>query len=173
MIFEVLGHTPQVSESAWIAKNATVSGRVAVGENSSIWFQCVVRGDVNAIIIGKNSNIQDASILHGSTGKQNTIIGDNVTVGHRAIIHGCVLESNCLIGMGAIVLDDAIVPSNTIIAAGAVVSPGKHLESGWLYAGIPAKKLRPLTEQEITLQISLTAQHYVEAAKVYSRVQYT
>jgi len=158
---------PTISDTAWIADNATISGDVTVGEGSSIWFQVVIRGDVNTIKIGSNTNIQDHSMVHGSTDGIDTVIGDGVTVGHRAIIHGCTIHDDVLIGMGAIVLDEAIVESNVIVAAGAVVTGGKRLESGYLYAGIPAKKIKPLSEEMIQRYIKDGAQGYVDNKELY------
>ncbi len=161
------GVSPEISESAWIANNATISGNVRIGEGSSIWFQVVIRGDVNRIIIGKNTNIQDHSMVHGSTGGIDTVIGNGVTVGHRAIIHGCTIHDDVLIGMGAIILDEVIIEKNVIVAAGAVVTGGKILESGFLYAGIPAKKIKPITPQMIQEYIIEGAKGYVTNKELY------
>ena len=150
-IIPVNGITPKISKTCWVAENATVTGDVKIGEESSIWFQTVIRGDVNKIKIGNRVNIQDASIVHGTTGGRDTIIGNDVSIGHRAIIHGCTLEDNVLIGMGAIILDNVVVQSNVIVGAGAVVTGGSILESGFLYAGIPAKKIKPLEEGKVCL----------------------
>lgn len=158
------GNEPQIEDEAFIADNATIIGEVSIGKRSSIWYQAVLRGDVGGIIIGENTNIQDASILHCTTGRNACKVGNGVTVGHRAILHGCTIEDDVLIGMGAIVLDDALVPSQTIVAAGALVPQGKVLESGFLYAGIPAKKIKPLSPQQIAM-IKLSALHYVENGK--------
>jgi len=166
-LIEINGIMPTISDTAWIADNATISGDVTVGEGSSIWFQVVIRGDVNTIKIGSNTNIQDHSMVHGSTDGIDTVIGDGVTVGHRAIIHGCTIHDDVLIGMGAIVLDEAIVESNVIVAAGAVVTGGKRLESGYLYAGIPAKKIKPLSEEMIQRYIKDGAQGYVDNKELY------
>jgi len=159
--------TPSIHESVWVADNATVTGDVEIGEESSVWFQVVIRGDVNKIKIGNRVNIQDASIIHGSTGGQDTLIGNNVSIGHRAIIHGCTLEDNVLIGMGAIVLDNVVVESNVIVAAGAVVTGGTRLESGYIYAGIPAKKIKPIEPEKADYYIKGTAAGYVEYSKYY------
>lgn len=161
--------SPKISDSAWVADNATISGDVIVGEGSSIWFQVVIRGDVNAIKIGKNTNIQDHSMVHGSTGGIDTIIGDGVTVGHRAIIHGCTIHDDVLIGMGAIVLDKVVVESNVMVAAGAVVTGGKVLESGYLYAGIPAKKIKAVSPEMIQSYIKDGAKGYVENKELYRK----
>lgn len=167
-IISVKGITPKIAESCWVAENATVTGDVEIGKESSVWFQAVIRGDVNKIKIGDRVNIQDASIVHGTTGGRDTVIGNDVSIGHRAIIHGCTLEDNVLIGMGAIVLDNAVVQSNVIVGAGAVVTGGSILESGFLYAGIPAKKIKPLEEGKTDFYIKGTAAGYVEYKKLYS-----
>ncbi|MEO1451249.1 MAG: gamma carbonic anhydrase family protein, partial [Bacteroidota bacterium] len=133
---------------------------------SSVWFQAVLRGDVGAIRIGKRTNIQDHALLHCSTGRTPTLVGNDVVIGHRAILHGCTVEDAVLIGMGAIILDEAIVPTHTIVAAGALVTEGKTLESGFLYAGVPARKLKPLTPQQIA-GIPTGAAGYVEKAAWY------
>ena len=141
--------TPTIGEDTWLAENATITGDVTIGSQCSVWYHTVIRGDVNGIRIGNKVNIQDGSIIHGTTGGPDTIIEDEVNIGHNAILHGCVLRPQCLIGMGAIVLDLAIIESHALVAAGAVVSGGTVVESGYLYAGVPAKKIRKLTDQEI------------------------
>lgn len=158
------GESPQTTHPVYLAENATLIGRVHIGRESSLWYNAVARGDVEAIFIGEQSNIQDGAILHCSTGRSPLRIGSRVTVGHAAILHGCTLHDELLIGMGATVLDDAVVPSHTLVAAGALVPERMVLESGFLYAGIPAKKIRPLTEAEIA-HIRRSALHYVEMAK--------
>jgi len=168
-IIPVKGITPEIPSSSWIAENATVTGDVICGEECSIWFQVVIRGDVNKIRIGNRVNIQDASIVHGTAGRGDTIIGNNVSIGHRAIVHGCEIHDNVLIGMGAIVLDDVIVESNVIVGAGAVVTSGSVLKSGFLYAGIPAKQIKPLEEGKVDFYIKGTAAAYVEYSKYYSK----
>ncbi|MCL4125965.1 UNVERIFIED_CONTAM: hypothetical protein GTU68_012042 [Idotea baltica] len=161
------GKRPQIENEVFIADNATIIGEVTIGKESSIWYQTVLRGDVGAILIGENTNIQDATIIHCTTGRNACKIGDGVTVGHRAILHGCTIESDVLIGMGATVLDDVLVPSQTIVAAGALIPQGKILESGFLYAGIPAKKIKPITPQQMAM-IKFSAIHYVENGKEHS-----
>ncbi|MEO0471774.1 MAG: gamma carbonic anhydrase family protein [Bacteroidota bacterium] len=159
-------HSPKIDSTARLAENATVIGEVFIGAQSSIWYQVVLRGDVGAIHIGERTNIQDAAILHCSTGRTPCIVGNDVVVGHRAILHGCTVEDEALIGMGAIVLDEAVVPTHCIVAAGAVVPEGKKLESGWLYAGIPAKKIKAISPQHIAM-IKMGAAHYVENADLH------
>jgi len=167
LILPVNGVLPKINETAWVAPNATITGDVTIGANSSIWFQVVIRGDCNKIVIGENVNVQDGAIVHGTNGRSDTILGDNVSIGHKAIIHGCILDDNVLIGMGAIVLDDVHVPSNTIIAAGAVVTSGTKVEAGFIYAGTPARKLKPLDATKAKIYLEGTAAAYVEYKKYY------
>lgn len=133
-----------------------------MGEECSIWFNAVVRGDVNAIRIGDRVNVQDGAIVHCTYEKASTSIGNDVSIGHNAIVHGCDLKDNVLIGMGAIVMDNAVIESNVIIAAGAVVLENTQTESGWIYAGIPAKKVKELTKENAEKMIGSTASHYVK-----------
>lgn len=161
--------TPKLGLATWIAENATVVGDVELKKGSSIWYQSVIRGDVNSIRIGEYTNIQDGSIIHGSTGGKDTFIGDYVTVGHRAIIHGCTIHDYVLVGMGAIVLDGAEIQSDCIIAAGAVVSPRSILESGYLYAGVPAKQIKPIDVTQVRKQLELSATKYVELAEMHRK----
>lgn len=169
LIIPYNGKSPQIHDSAWIADNATITGDVSIGENSSIWYQVVIRGDVNKIVIGDNCNIQDLSMVHGTHGRGDTILGNYASVGHRAIIHGCQIQDNVLIGMGAIVLDDVIIPSNTIIAAGALVTSGMQLESGYVYAGVPAKKLKPIDPAMAKIYIEGTSAAYVGYSQNYKK----
>lgn len=169
LILPVNGVLPRIDESCFIAENATITGDVIIGKDSSVWFQTVIRGDVNKIRIGERVNIQDGSMVHGSVGRGDTIIGNDVSIGHRAIIHGCELKENVLIGMGAIVLDDVIVNENVIVAAGAVVTSGKILESGFIYAGIPAKKIKPLDKGKSDIYIKLTSAGYVQYSQYYKK----
>lgn len=166
-ILTIGGHTPQVHDSAWIAPNAIVTGNVLIGEESSVWYHTVIRGDVNQIRIGSHSNIQDACMVHGSTGGIDTVIGNNVTIGHRAIIHGCVIEDEVLIGMGAIILDEVVIPKHTIIAAGAVVTSGSKLKSGFIYAGVPAQKVKMLSAKHIENYILKGAESYAHHKEEY------
>lgn len=160
-------HLPTLAAGVYIDPQATVIGRVTLGEDVSIWPQAVLRGDVNTITVGARSNIQDGCICHVTHDGPYTpggfplTIGEEVTVGHGAILHGATIEDRCLIGMGAIVLDGAVVQSNVMVGAGALVSPKKVLESGFLYVGQPAIKARPLSDQEIEA-LSYSAQHYVQ-----------
>lgn len=158
--------TPKIGASVFLAENATIIGDVEIGEGSSIWYFAVLRGDVGAIRIGERTNIQDGAIVHCTTGLTPAYIGNDCVIGHQAMIHGATIEDEVLIGMGAIVLDEAVVPRHTIVAAGALVSPGSKLESGFLYAGIPAKKIKPLSQHQIDM-IRLGAAHYVENGKIH------
>lgn len=155
---------PQVAPSAFVAPSAEIIGRVAIGEDASIWYQCVLRGDVHDIRIGRRTNIQDHCVLHTSAGVAPCIVGDDVTVGHRAILHGCEIEDGCLIGMGAIIMDRAVVQSGCLVAAGSLVPEGKVLRGGFVHAGVPAREKRPLSEAERAF-IAASAAHYVELAR--------
>ncbi|MCC2599818.1 gamma carbonic anhydrase family protein [Sphingobacterium sp. FBM7-1] len=149
IILPVRENYPQIDTSVFVADNATIVGNVSIGESCSIWFNAVIRGDVNYIRIGNYTNIQDGVVIHCTYEKNGTDIGNFVNVGHNAIVHGCVVQDHVLIGMGAIVMDRAVVESNVIIAAGAVVLENTRCESGYLYAGIPAKKIKPLTDEQV------------------------
>lgn len=169
LIIEVNGKKPQIDASCFIAENATVTGDVIIGKGSSLWFQAVIRGDVNKIVIGDEVNIQDGAIIHGSYGQGDTVIGDRVSVGHKAIVHGCTVKDDVLIGMGSIILDDAVLHSGCIIAAGAVVTKGTICESGWIYAGTPAKKIKPLSSEQIEQNIGMTAKGYTIFSQFYKK----
>jgi len=151
VILPVLDKLPVWGDNCFIAPNATIVGDVTLGNNCSVWFNAVIRGDVNTISIGNDSNIQDGAVIHATYQKTGTYIGNRVSVGHNAIVHGCVLNDHVLIGMGAIVMDNAVVEQYCIIAAGAVVLEKTICESGFLYAGIPAKKIKPITEEQRAL----------------------
>ncbi len=166
------GIYPQIGTGAFIHPNATVIGEVHIGENSSIWPQTVVRGDVNLIRIGNGTNVQDLSILHVSHKSSNDpegaplVIGNNVTIGHQVILHGCTIEDECLIGMGSIVMDKTVVQKHVLLGAGSLVPEGKVLESGYLYMGRPAKKVRALTAEEIA-HFMYSANHYIKLKNAY------
>lgn len=151
VILPVKGINPKWGENCFIAPNATIVGDVVMGNNCSIWFNAVVRGDVNSITIGNDSNIQDGAVIHATYLKASTHIGNRVSVGHNAIVHGCEVKDHVLIGMGAIVMDHAIVEEYCIIGANAVVLENTICESGYLYAGTPAKKIKPITDEQRAL----------------------
>ena len=148
LIIPVNGKQPILGRNTFLADNATVIGDVTLGDDCSIWFQAVVRGDVNSITIGNKVNIQDGAIIHCTYQKAATIIGNGCSIGHHAIVHGCTLEDNVLIGMGAIVMDHAVIGKNSIIAAGAVVQEKTVVEAGSVYAGVPAKKIKDITAEQ-------------------------
>lgn len=151
---------PQFGENCFLAENATVVGEVVMGDNCSVWFNAVVRGDVHSITIGNNTNIQDGAVIHCTYQKAKTVIGNNVSIAHNAIVHGCTIEDNVLIGMGAIVMDDAVVKSGSIIAAGAVVLAKTIVEPGSIYAGMPAKKVKDVGD-ELKGIFERTANNYI------------
>lgn len=161
LIKSVNGVHPSFGKNCFIAENATIVGDVTMGDDCSVWFQAVVRGDVHYIKIGNKVNIQDGAIIHGTYQKAPTNIGHNVSIGHRAIAHGCTIHDNVLIGMGAIVMDHAVVESNVLVAAGAIVLENSHLESGYIYAGVPAKKVKALTEEAFKGNIERIANAYI------------
>lgn len=161
LIKKVKGVSPIFGKDIYLAENATVVGDVKMGDNCSVWFQSVIRGDVNSIEIGNKVNIQDGAVVHCTYKKAATKIGNNVSVGHNALVHGCTIKDNVLIGMGSIVMDGAIIESNSIVAAGSVVLEGTVVESGTIYAGIPAKKVKDLNEEKINRLISGISDNYV------------
>jgi carbonic anhydrase/acetyltransferase-like protein (isoleucine patch superfamily) len=150
-----------MGENCFIAPNATIVGDVIMGKDCSVWFNAVVRGDVNSIRMGDKVNIQDGAVIHATYQKTKTHIGNNVSIGHNAIVHGCTVEDNVLIGMGAIVMDNAHIGSNTIIAAGAVVLEGTQVEAGSIYAGVPAKKVKNVSQELIHGEIDRIANNYI------------
>lgn len=150
-----------MGENCFIAPNATIVGDVVMGNDCSVWFNAVVRGDVNSIRMGNKVNIQDGAVIHATYQKTQTHIGNNVSIGHNAIVHGCTVEDNVLIGMGAIVMDNAHIGSNTIIAAGAVVLEGTQVEPGTIYAGVPAKKVKNVSQELIHGEIDRIANNYI------------
>lgn len=152
--------TPQFGKECFLAETATVIGDVQMGDNCSVWFNAVIRGDVHSIKIGNNTNIQDNAVIHATFKKSPTQIGDNVTIAHGAIVHGCTLQNNVMIGMNAVVLDDAVVESNSIIAAGSVVTKGTVVESGSVYAGIPARKIKAISPELLDNEITRIASSY-------------
>jgi carbonic anhydrase/acetyltransferase-like protein (isoleucine patch superfamily) len=159
LIKSVRGLAPKFGENCYFAENATILGEVEMGDNCSVWFQAIVRGDVHFIKIGNNVNIQDGAIIHCTYQKAPTTIGNFVSIGHRAIVHGCTIEDHVLIGMGAIVMDHAVVKSGAIIAAGAVVLENTVCEGGYIYAGVPAKKMKATGDR--TEMLTRIANNYV------------
>ncbi len=167
-----LGAHPRIGGQTYIHASAQVIGDVTLGDDSSIWCNAVVRGDVNHIVVGRCSNIQDFVMCHVSHKNpakplgSPLVIGDYVTIGHNAILHGCTIEDECLIGMGAIVMDDAVISARVMVGAGSLVPPGKVLESGYLYVGRPVRKVRALTEAELAF-LKYSAEHYVRVKNNY------
>ncbi len=164
IIRPVHDHHPRMGNNCFLADNAVVIGDVIMGEDCSVWWSAVVRGDVNAIRIGDRVNIQDGAVIHCTYEKSQTTIGDDVSIGHNAIVHGCTIENEVLIGMGAIIMDLAVVQKHVIVAAGAVVLENSVLESGWIYGGIPAKKIKALDPENRQFFITRTAANYVKYA---------
>ena len=161
VILPVKGVLPTMGENCFVAPNATIVGDVVMGNDCSVWFNAVVRGDVNSIIIGNKVNIQDGAVIHCTYQKNKTVVGNNVSIGHNAIVHGCVVEDDVLIGMGAIVMDNVKVGSNSIVAAGAVVLENTIIESGTIYAGVPAKKVKDISQELIHGEINRIANNYL------------
>ncbi|MFN3404468.1 MAG: gamma carbonic anhydrase family protein [Cytophagaceae bacterium] len=161
IIKAVKGISPVFGNNIFLAENATVVGEVTMGDDCSVWFNAVVRGDVHFIKIGNKVNIQDGACIHCTYQKAPTTIGNNVSIGHNAIVHGCTVEDNVLIGMGAIVMDHAYIGKNSIIAAGAVVLENTKVEPGSIYAGVPAKKVKDLDQAQIEGLINRIANNYV------------
>ncbi len=154
------GKSPQYPENCWIAENATLVGDLKMGDNCSIWFNAVIRADVNSIEFGNNVNIQDGAVVHCTYEKTKTVLGDNVSVGHNANVHGCQVGKNVLIGMGSIVMDDCVIEDNCIIAAGAVLLENSHVKSGSVWAGVPAKKVKDISPELFEGEIKRIAKNY-------------
>ncbi len=167
IIKKLKGKEPQFGNDCFIAENAVIVGDVVMGSQCSIWYNAVLRGDVHYIKIGNKVNIQDGAVIHCTYQKSPTTIGDNVSIGHNAIVHGCTIHDNVLIGMGSIIMDDCVVESNSIIAAGAVVTKGTRVESGAIYAGVPAKKVKDISEDLISGEIDRIANNYIKYANWY------
>jgi len=170
IILPYKGIMPTIDASAFVAPNASVVGDVVIGANSTIWYGATMRGDVNIIRIGANTNIQDGTVIHVSTGGQGTHIGDNVTVGHLAMLHDCTLETDAYVGMTACVMDGAVVEGKAFVAAGALVTPGKRVPAGQLWAGRPAKYLRDLTEDDYKM-MAWSGPHYVRLGQDHKNSQ--
>ncbi len=171
IILPYRGVSPRIAASAFIAPTATIIGDVEIGEDSNIWFGCVIRGDVNEVRIGAGTNIQDGTVVHVSREKYGTYIGDNITIGHMALIHACTLEDGCFIGMRATVMDGCVIAGGAMVAAGALITPGKRVPPGELWAGTPAKRVRDLSEAD-GKSIAATAPHYVRLAREYRGVSH-
>ena len=155
--------SPSLGENTWVAPSASVVGDVVIGDGSSVWYGAVVRGDVLSVHIGRGTNIQDNAVIHVSTGRSPAVIGEGVTIGHGAVLHGCTVHDRALVGIGAIVLDDAVVGEESMVGAGALVTPGTHIPPRMLALGSPAKAVRPLTEAELSM-LRASGPHYVALA---------
>jgi carbonic anhydrase/acetyltransferase-like protein (isoleucine patch superfamily) len=162
LIKECRGKSPQFGDDCWLAENATVVGDVVMGDQCSVWFNAVVRGDVNSIRMGNKVNIQDGAVLHCTYEKTKVELGNNVSIGHNALVHGCTVEDNVLIGMGSIVMDNCYIESNCIIAAGAVLLENTRVESWSVYAGVPAKKVKTLSKELFDGEVKRIADNYVK-----------
>jgi len=162
LILPVNGVMPEMGENCFIAPNATIVGDVVMGNDCSVWFNAVIRGDVNSIRLGNKVNVQDGAVIHCTFEKTKTFIGNNVSIGHNAIVHGCTIADNVLVGMGAIVMDNVQVGSNCIIAAGAVVLEKTVIEPGSIYAGVPAKKVKDISQELIHGEINRIAENYLK-----------
>lgn len=160
LIYPIKGIAPKIGKNTFIAENATIVGDVEMGDNCSVWFNAVIRGDVHSIRIGNNVNIQDGAVLHCTYQKAPVSIGNNVSIAHNAIVHGCTICDNVLIGMGAIVMDNAVIESNSIVAAGAVISQGTIVESGSVFAGVPAKKIKSIDPSLLEGQVNRISKSY-------------
>lgn len=170
LIIPVLEKYPAWGNDCFIAENATLVGDVILGDQCSVWFNAVIRGDVNSIQIGNNSNIQDGTVIHCTYQKAATLIGNNVSIGHRALVHGCTLQDHVLVGMGAIVMDHAVIEEYCMIAAGTIVLENTICESGYLYAGIPARKIKPITDAQRQL-LNRLPNNYIMYSKWFTDPQ--
>lgn len=169
IIKPVNGKHPEIPNDCFIAENATIVGEVSMGTECSVWFNAVIRGDVHFIKMGNKVNVQDGAVIHATYQKSPTTIGNNVSIGHNAIVHGCTIHDNVLVGMGAIIMDDCIVESNSIIAAGAVVTKNTKIEAGSIYAGVPAKKVKDISEELISGEIDRIANNYVKYSSWFKK----
>lgn len=160
-ILPVEGTSPQFGENCFLAPNSTIVGDVIMGNDCSVWFNAVIRGDVHFIRLGNKVNVQDNAVIHCTYQRFPTQIGNNVSIGHSAIVHGCTIHDDVLIGMGAIVMDGAVIHSNSIVAAGAVVLEGTVVPEGSIFAGVPAKKVKEITKEKISGEIQRIANNYV------------
>ena len=167
MIRSVRGKTPHLGKDCFIAENAVIVGDVTMGDQCSIWYNAVIRGDVHYIKMGHKVNVQDGVIIHGTYNKSPTNIGDNVSIGHGAIVHGCTIKDKVLVGMGSIIMDDCVVESNSIIAAGAVLTKGTHVPEGSVFAGMPAKKIKDISAELASGEIDRIAEAYIKYSGWY------
>lgn len=166
MLLELKGVKPEIGKNTFIAPSADIIGQVSIGQESSVWFQCVLRGDVTPIAIGDYTNIQDGTVIHGTYNKHDVKIGNYVTVGHKAMLHGCHIGDEAFVGMGAVLLDGSEMAPRSFLAAGSLLAQGVKTESGWLYIGRPAKKVRPLKEEEMKF-LRQSANNYFEYKSWY------
>jgi carbonic anhydrase/acetyltransferase-like protein (isoleucine patch superfamily) len=169
LILSVLDKHPQFGQKCFVAPNATIVGDVVMGDECSVWFNAVIRGDVHYIRMGNKVNVQDGAVIHCTYQKNPTEIGNHVSIGHNALVHGCTLHDNVLVGMGAIVMDRCVVHSNSIIAAGAVVLEGTIVEAGSIYAGVPAKKVKDISQDLIHGEINRIANNYTHYASWFEQ----
>ena len=169
LIKSVRGYKPSFGKDCYFAENCTIIGDVIIGDQASVWFQAVIRGDVNSIRIGNKVNIQDGAIIHGTYKKASTNIGDNISIGHNAIVHGCKLHDNVLIGMGSILMDNCVIHSNSIIAAGAVLTQNTIVPPGSIFAGIPAKKINEIDQNLQKNEVERIAENYLFYANWYKK----
>ncbi|MEJ8598769.1 gamma carbonic anhydrase family protein [Riemerella anatipestifer] len=167
LIRPLLGKTPQIGENTFLAETATIIGDVIMGEECSVWYNAVIRGDVHYIKMGNRVNVQDNAMLHCTYEKYPLVIGNNVSIGHNAIVHGCTLHDNVLIGMGAIVMDNCVVESNSIVGAGSVVTQGTHIKSGEVWGGIPARKIKDMSPELLEGEVNRIANSYVKYSSWY------
>ncbi|UMB53499.1 gamma carbonic anhydrase family protein [Lutibacter sp. A64] len=167
IIKELNGIKPTFGDDCFLAENCVIIGEVSMGNQCSIWYNAVIRGDVHYIKMGNKVNVQDGAVIHATYQKYPTNIGNNVSIGHNAMVHGCTIHDNVLIGMGSIVMDDCVVESNSIIAAGAVVTKGTHVPSGTIFAGVPAKKVKDISQELISGEIDRIANNYVKYSGWY------
>ncbi|HNR85961.1 MAG TPA: gamma carbonic anhydrase family protein [Taishania sp.] len=165
------GTSPKFGKDCWFAENATIVGDVVMGDECSVWFNAVVRGDVNSIKMGNRVNVQDGAVIHCTYEKTKTVLGNNVSIGHNALVHGCTVEDNVLIGMGSIVMDNCYIKANCIIAAGAVLLENTRVESWSIYAGVPAKKVKTLSPELFEGEIKRIANSYVKYSSWFKEEQ--
>ena len=162
LIKECRGKYPSHGNDCWFAENSTIVGDVTMGNQCSVWFSAVIRGDVNSIKMGNKVNIQDGAVIHATFEKAATTLGNNVSVGHNALVHGCTIENNVLIGMGSIVMDNCYIESGSIVAAGAVLTEGTRVEAGSIYAGVPAKKVKSISPELFEGEVMRIANNYLK-----------